>query len=155
MSLADTNPILKLVKDGGTMPQSMGRCADLYHDIRELRLAMEKEVEEVKARETEVQEHIIATLSTSDDTGAAGLKFRAQLVVKPKVRLLTGLDPVTEQPREGWGVFTSWIRKNDFFHMLQKRINETAIAEWMDANENRVPAGLERVQVKTLSVTKI
>lgn len=136
------------LKVGSPLPSSMGRCADLYHDIREMRLAMEKEVEEIKGRETEIQEHIINTLSVGDDTGAAGLKYRAQVVVKPKPRLLTG------EGGDGWGLFTSWVRKNDFFNMLQKRINETAVAEFMDA-EGRVPPGLERVNVKTLSVTKI
>lgn len=137
------------------MPKSMGRCADLYHDVRELRLAMEKEVEEVKARETEVQEYIIANLSSGEgDTGAAGLKYRAQLVVKPKPRLLTGVDPQTLVAREGWGLFTSWVRKNDRFDMLQKRIAEPAIMEWQE-QEQRVMPGLEMVNVKTLSVTKI
>lgn len=145
------NPNLKV---GAPMPKSMGRCADLYHDIRELRLAMEKEVDEVKARETEVQEHIIANLGGDNDTGAAGLQYRAQLVIKPKPRLLTGVDPQTLVARDGWGVFTSWVRKNDFFNMIQKRINEAAIAEWQDA-EKRIAPGIEIVQVKTLSVTKI
>lgn len=147
-------PLGHPLKVGSPIPQSMGRCADLYHDVREMRLSMEKEVEDVKARETELQEHIIATLSASDDTGAAGLKFRAQLVIKPKPRLMTGLDPQTGQPRDGWGLFTSWVRKNDFFHLIQKRINEAAVAEWQDA-EKRVAPGLEMVNVKTISVTKI
>lgn len=133
---------------GNPLPPSMGRCADLYHDIRELRLAMEKETEAIKARETEIQEHIINTLSVGDDTGAAGLKYRAQVVTKPTPRLLTG------EAGDGWGLFTSWVRKNDFFNMLQKRLNETAVKEWMEA-EQRIPPGLERVNVKSLSVTKI
>lgn len=141
-------PVGHPLKVGSALPQSMGRCADLYHDIREMRLAMEKETEEIKARETEIQEHIIATLSTGDDTGAAGLKYRAQVVVKPKPRLLTG------EGGDGWGIFTSWVRKNDFFNMIQKRLNETAIQEWSDA-ERRMPPGVERVNVKTLSITKI
>lgn len=141
----DKSPILTV---GGPIPPTIGRCADLYHDVRELRLAMEKEVEEIRARETELQEHIIANLSTGDDTGAAGLKYRAQLVVKRKPRLLTG------EAGDGWGIFTSWVRKNDFFHMLQKRINEAAIQDWMEA-EQRIAPGTEMVNVKTISVTKI
>jgi hypothetical protein len=143
--MTDQNPILKV---GGPLPQSMGRCADLYHDVRELRLAMEKEVDAIKARETEIQEHIINTLSVGDDTGAAGLKYRAQVVTKPKPRLLTG------EAGDGWGIFTSWVRKNDYFHMLQKRINEVAVSEWQEA-EQRIAPGLEMINVKSLSVTKI
>lgn len=150
MDLPDGHPL----KVGSPMPAAMGRCADLYHDVREMRLSMEKEVEEIKARETELQEHIINNLSAGEDTGAAGLKYRAQLVIKPKPRLLTGVDPQTLDARDGWGVFCSWVRKNDFFHMLQKRINETAVAEWQDAEQRTAP-GIEMVKVKTISVTKI
>ena len=128
---------------GAALPQSIGRCADLYHDIRELRLAMEKEVEEVKARETEIQEHIINTLSSSDDTGAAGLRYRAQVITKRKPRLAD------------WGTFTAWVRKNDFFHMLQRRLNEKAVDEWLADNPDRTAPGTEMVQVKTVSITKI
>jgi len=131
-----------ILKVGQPLPASIGRCADLYHDVRELRLAMEKEVEEIKARETEVQEHIIRTVSKSDDTGAAGLRYRAQVVVKPKPH-------ITE-----WGVLCAWVRKNDRFDVLQKRLADAAVMEWNEA-EHRVMPGTEIIQVPTLSVTKI
>lgn len=137
-------PIMTL---GQPMPASLGRCADLYHDIRDIRLAMEKEVEEVKARETEIQEHIIATLGASEDTGAAGLKYRAQVVVKRKPRI--------SDEKGGWPIFWSWIRKNDFMNFVQRRINETALAEYMEAENREVIPGTEMVNVKTLSITKI
>lgn len=124
------------------MPASIGRCADLYHDVRELRLAMEKEVEEIKAREIEVQEHIIRTISKSDDTGAAGLRYRAQVVAKPRPRIVE------------WGLLTSWIRKNDRFDVLQKRLADAAVMEWNEA-EHRILPGTEVILLPTLSVTKI
>ncbi len=136
-------PIMRL---GAALPLSMGRCADLYHDIRELRLAMEKEVEEIKARETEIQEHIINTLSVGDDTGAAGLKYRAQVVSKKKPKLAA----------DGWPVFFTWVNKNGFLEMIQRRINEKAVQDWIDDNPDRgIAPGLEMINVKTLSVTKI
>ena len=67
---------------GSPLPKSIGLCADLYSDVRALRLMMEKEVEAVQARETEVKNFIIDNLSKSDDTGAAGKRFRAQIVMK-------------------------------------------------------------------------
>lgn len=143
--MADLPEIMQV---GKPLPKSIGRCADLYHDIREIRLAMEKEAEEVKARETEIQEHIIAQLSASEDTGAAGLKFRAQVVVKRKPRI--------SDEKGGWPIFWTWIRKNDFMNMVQRRINEKALEEYMADNPDRetIP-GTEMVNVKTLSITKI
>lgn len=134
----------EIFKVGAALPASIGRCADLYHDVREMRLAMEKEVEEVKARETEIQEHIIGMLSVGEDTGAAGLRYRAQVVVKRKPRLAD------------WPIFWTWIRKNDYLGMVQRRINEKALEEWLADNPDRGAApGTEMVQVKSLSVTKI
>lgn len=131
-----------IMKVGAPLPVAMGRCADLYHDVRELRLMMEKEVEEIKARENEVQEHIIRNLSKSEDTGAAGLRYRAQVVVKPKPTIIE------------WGVLCSWVRKNDRFDVLQKRLSDTAVMEWNEA-ESRIMPGTQVIQVPTLSVTKI
>jgi hypothetical protein len=126
---------------GAPMPVSIGRCADLYSEVRELRLAMDKEVAVIKARETEIREHIINSLSKSDDTGAAGLKYRAQIVIKVAAKI------------EDWGVFTSWIRKHDRFDLLHKRINETAIKDlW--AERETVP-GVEKINVPDVSITKL
>ena len=50
------------LKVGGPIPVNPGRCVDLYHDVRTLRLAMQKEVEEMAKREAELREHLIQTL---------------------------------------------------------------------------------------------
>lgn len=126
----------------GSLPESIGRCADLYHETRELRLAMDKEVASVKARENEIREHIINSLSKSNDTGASGLKYRAQIVQKRTFRVLD------------WGVLHSWVRKNDRFDVLQKRLNETAAKDFEEAEKRTLP-GTEPVNVIDVSVTKI
>ena len=127
---------------GAPLPDAVGRCADLYHEVRELRLAMEKEVEPIKKRESEIREHIIANLSKSADTGAAGLRYRAQIIVKEAVKVLD------------WSVLHSWIRKNDRFDMLQKRLSETAAKDWL-AEEGRPLPGTEVIKVPDVSITKI
>lgn len=129
----------------------MGRCADLYHDVRELRLAMEKEVAEIKARENEIHEYLIGNLTKGEDTGAAGLRYRAQVVTKRKPIISTD---TAVYPQGGWGIFTSWVRKHDRFDMLQKRLAEKAVMEWQEENQRIIP-GLEMVNIPTLSVTKI
>lgn len=139
--------IPEIFKVGAQMPASIGRCADLLHDIREVRLLMEKEAEEVKARETEISEHIIANLSAKEDTGAAGLKYRAQVVTKRKPRI--------SDEKGGWPIFWSWIRRNDYMQFVQRRLNEKAIEEFMEAEKRDDIPGTEMVNVKTLSITKI
>lgn len=131
------NPLLV----GATMPKSIGRCADLYHDVRELRLMMEKEAEDIKKRETEIQEHIIANLSKSDDTGAAGLRYRAQVKTETKPQIAD------------WAAFTAYVAEHDRFDLIQKRLGEKAVGDLWEAGE-AVP-GVAKVHVPKLSITKI
>lgn len=123
------------------IPESMGRCADLYHDVRELRLAMEKEVEPVKAFEAKIKQHIIDNLSKSEDTGASGLRYRAQITqkVKPSVA--------------DWPAFHSYVQSTGRFDLLQKRASDTAITAMWGEGED-VP-GVERFNAIDVSITKI
>lgn len=141
MAQDDLPAILRL---GNPLPTSIGRCADLLHDVTELRLKMEKDAEEIAKRESEIKEYIIANLSKGADSGAAGLKYRVQVIPKKK--------PILEPT--GWGGFTSWMNKHDRFDMIQKRLGEVAIMEFFTA-EKRLPPGLEIMNVPKISLTKI
>lgn len=136
-----TEQLTRLDK-GFPLPDSIGRCADEYAEVRAVRLAMDKEVERVKTRESEIREHIINNLSKSDDTGAAGLRYRAQIVLKKTFKATD------------WGVLHSWIRKNDRFDLLQKRLNDTAAKDFAEAEGRPVP-GTEAVSVPDVSITKL
>lgn len=123
------------------LPESIGRCADLYHDTRELRLAMAKEVEAVEAFERRVKQHIIDNLEKSDDTGAAGLRYRAQVVTKVK--------PVVED----WTALQAHILATGEFDLVQKRLSDKAAADrWA---EGEVLPGVGRFNSVDVSVTKI
>ena len=133
-----------LVK-GSPLPKSIGRCADLYSDVRSVRLAMEKEVALVAARETEIREYIIDNLSKSDDTGASGLRYRAQIVTKTVPKIVEG--------EAGWPKLWAFIAKNNRFDLLQKRLGEKAVSDMWEAGED-VP-GVEKFKTPTVSITKI
>lgn len=132
-----------MFRDDAEPPASLGACVDLYHAAKELRLAMEKQLAGgVKALENALKEHLIANLSKSDDTGVAGRQYRAQVVTARKVKVAD------------WGVLHSWIRKNDRFDMLQKRLADTAASDWIDT-EKRILPGCEIINIPDLSVRKI
>lgn len=131
----------KRFEKGHPLPRSIGLCADEYHEVRDIRLAMEKDVEKVKERETELREHIIGTLSKSDDTGAAGRFYRAQVLSKDAYRATD------------WGQVQSYIQQTGRFDLLQKRLGEKAVAEMYAAGE--LPPGIEHLTVPDLSITKI
>jgi hypothetical protein len=127
---------------GSPLPAALGRCGDLYREVRELRLAMDKEVAAVKEREQEIKDHIIANLSKSDDKGAVGLKFVTKVVSKAIVQV------------KDWAAFHAWIKKNDRFDLLEKRIAQTAATDFIEETGKIIP-GTEIAHVLDLSVTKI
>jgi hypothetical protein len=129
------------------VPASYGRCADLYKDVQALRLAMEAEAEEVKAFENRLKAHMIDGLSKSDDTGAAGLKYRVQIVTKAVPRVQT------EDDANGWAKLHAYIQKTGRFDLLQKRLGEKAVKDMWAAGE--IVPGVEKFNAHDLSITKI
>lgn len=127
---------------GGPLPNSLGAMADLYAEVRDLRLAMQKATDEVKARETEVQKLLLSALLESPDSGAAGDKYRVQLVKK------------THFNAKDWPVLHDWIRQNGMFELLQKRLSETAVKELYE-QYNQLPPGVEQTEVDGLSFSKV
>lgn len=115
---------------------------DEYRRVREIRLAMEKEVERVKAYERAIENSLIADIPR-DSAGVFGLQFKAQRTEKETVRVSP----------EGWPVLASYIAQTGRFDFMQKRINPAAIKEMLDAG-HQVP-GVERFIEVGLSVTKV
>lgn len=129
------------------IPASYGRCADLYKAVQALRLAMEKEAEEVKSFESKLKDHMINGLSASDDTGASGLKYRVQIVTKDVPRV------DTEAEDGGWPKLWAYIAKTGRFDLLQKRLGEKAVAAFWEQGET-IP-GVVKFRAKDVSITKI
>lgn len=146
-----------LTKVGGPMPVNLGRCVDLYHDVRSLRLSMEKEVNEMKVREAEIKLHLINTLSKQDDKGAVGLRYMARRVTKEAFNFAKAQTDEMEAEVEGtsgWQLFTAWVRQTNNFHFLQKRLGEGAVKEYYDQTK-QLPPGVNKIDVPDLSVTKV
>ena len=123
------------------LPKTAGACADLLYKTREARLKLQKDVERMESEEQQLKDYFINNLSKDNATGVAG-KF-ARVQIKPKVK------PVVED----WDKFCAYVRKNNAFEMLQRRLSEGAIEErWED---KKVVPGVGRFNAKTVSVTKI
>lgn len=132
---------LEWYEKGASLPESPGRCADLYKEVEELYREMKAETDAVYARMSEIREHLIQTLSKSDDTGAAGLKYRVQV-------------KTDEKPKPAdWDKIYAYIAENDRFDLLQRRLSDRAVMDLMEG-EGKVP-GVERIHVPKLSITKI
>ena len=69
-------------------PRTMGKCADKLYELRQQRLTMQKEVDEVAAEEKALKAHIIDNLPKSEASGVQGKSARVTVVVKeePQVK---------------------------------------------------------------------
>ena len=122
------------------LPDTLGACADLLHDIREERYRLQKLVAAQEAKETLIEEHIIRTLSDTEG-GAIGLRYKA--VKERKSR------PVVRD----WGEFWKYVLKNKATEFLQRRVSDGAIQERWDAGK-KIP-GVEPFTYIKLSLTKV
>lgn len=144
-------------KVGGPIPANLGRCVDLYHDVRALRLAMEKEAKEMQYREAELKLHLLNTLSKQDDKGAVGLRYMARRVEKTGFSFSKAETGQMEEELEGtggWQKFTAWVRQTGRFDFLQKRLSDGAVKDMLEQT-GQLPPGIEKITVPDLSVVKV
>lgn len=135
----------KPANPGDPLPDTLGAMVDEYAATREWRLTMEKLVDPVRQRETELREAMTRRLYDSDqndgDTGAAGRRYRVQLRLKQAPRVID------------WPVFYSYVREHGRFDLLEKRLSSKAALDMADAGQ-QCP-GTEVYVYPDISVTKI
>ena len=129
------------LKVGDPLPEVLGHCADFYKQVRDLRLAMDKEVKAIKDRETEIYNHIVDNLSVEENTGVAGRKYRAQITTQEE-------PTVTD-----WENLYDYIHENDRFDLLNKSLAKKAVKDMLEEGD-KIP-GVDTIIVKKVSITKI
>lgn len=120
-------------------PKSLGACADLLYQMRETRLAADKEAAALKSEENRLKEHIINTLP-KDSGGAVGKTHKVIIVTK------------TKQQVKDWDKFWAYVGKNKAWDLLQKRIADVAVQARIDDGK-KLP-GVEAFTVVDVSLTK-
>ena len=127
--------------EGSPLPETVGAMADLLHEVRQIRLAIQNKCAPFAARESELKKAIIDQLDATDETGAAGQSYRAQITVKTKPTV------------QDWEALYDYIAENDRFDLLGRSVATRAVKEMWD-NDEQVP-GVGKVNVKDVSITKI
>jgi hypothetical protein len=125
-------------------PKSMGLCADKLFDLREKRLAAQKIVDAIESEEKALKNHIIDNLD-KNSTGASGKHHRVQVVTEPIPQV------------KDWRKFYDFVKKNDAFDLLQRRLNVKAVQDRV-AEIKRGPKllpGTENFNAVKVSLTKV
>lgn len=123
------------------IPKTLGAVADLLYKTRKARLAKAKEVEKLQAQETELKEHIIANLPKSNASGIAGKVARVSVSNKLEYRV------------SNWADLYKYIKKNDAFALLQRRLSTEAVAEVIE--EKKKLPGVESIDIPRVSLNKL
>jgi len=124
------------------IPRTMGKCADKLYQVRQARLALQKEVDALKAEESAIKQHIIDNLPKSQASGIAGKDARVTVVTKeaPQVK-----------DQEAFRKYMNRTKRFDLANKLRPSV--TAIRDmWEEGKE--IP-GVEKFNVVTVSLNKV
>lgn len=132
------------------IPKSLAQVADLLYETKNARLEQQKKVEELEKFESQLKNHLIDNLKKGDANGIQGKVCRVSIVPKEKPAIVTEKDG---EPYDGWKDFYAYVKKNNAFELLQRRLNETAIKERWE-NKKNVP-GVRTFTVLTVSMNKV
>jgi hypothetical protein len=121
-------------------PKTLGACIDLAYKMRSERLELDKEVEKLKEEEAALKQHIMNSFDKVNIDGARGKVATASL------------SPRTVAQVEDWEALQKYIKKTGAFDLLQRRVNDAAFRERLDAKKT-VP-GVVPFVITTLSLTK-
>jgi hypothetical protein len=128
-------------KKAFVLPKTAAKVADLLYKTREERYAINKQAEEKEEIEKACRDFLIANLPKGDASGVAGAIARVSIEVKeiPQV--------------SDWPALQAYIKKNDAFDLLQRRLSDTAVqARWDD--KKKVPGVIKFTTRKVSCVKK-
>jgi hypothetical protein len=123
------------------IPTTIGACGDMLYSIREKRLEVERNVGEMKKDEETLKQHIILNLPKHDVQG-----------VKGKIANVS-ISTEEEPTAENWDDVWAYVKKNNAWELLQRRLNSSAVKERWEAGK-KVP-GVGKYTVVKVSCTKI
>ena len=123
-----------------TDSSTLGATIDALYSLRQMRIEMARKVDEMKGQEAAMKREIMEVL---DETGLG----KATGAVAT-CGIMTSVVPVIED----WDTIYAWIRENDRFDLLQKRISVTAWREM--ALDGTVVPGTAVDEARDISLTK-
>jgi len=122
------------------MSLTLGQQIDALYQTRQERLDLQGQVEELKASEALIREAIMVALHENGMAKGSGLLATASIK--------KSIEPIIAD----WELIHRYIRREDRFDLLQKRLSAPAWRGLLDSGF-LVP-GTESVEVQDLSLTK-
>lgn len=120
---------------------TLQELVDAWGTARIARLAEQKKVDTLEDKEKKLKAKVIAAVKEAKLSSVKGLKYGANYTSK-------------DLPTAGdWSKVYAWIKENDAFDILHKRLTTTAIeARWEDGVE--IP-GIVKLPVDEINMTTV
>lgn len=110
----------------------------VYLKIRDTREKAKREFEELdKKRKADMERLETELLRQLDDAGADSIRTPLGTVYKQIDVIPQGAD---------WEAIYEFIKEKDAFDLLEKRLKKTTVKEYMEANEGKLPPGINVFQ---------
>ncbi len=121
-------------------PKTIGACIDQLYKMQKARHVIEKQADDAKKKESTLEAYILETFAKSELDGARGKTATA------------GITQATVATVKDWDKLYKYVKKNDAWDLLQKRVSSTAYRARLDEKIS-VP-GVEPFLTTKLSLKK-
>jgi hypothetical protein len=122
-------------------PRKLADCADYIYDLKQRRLALQKDVAALEAEEKALRAHLIEKLPLQNASSIAGISARVSL------------EPRTVPTVGDWDAVFRFIKKTGKFELLQRRLSDAVVKELWDDGK-KVP-GVGQLEITVLSINKV
>ena len=125
---------------------TVDQIVEVYIKIRDARDEARREADKIDADfESQLEVLEQQMLDVCKATGATSLKTPHGTIMQSiKKRYWTN----------DWESLYKFIKDNDAFHLLHRRVNQSAMKEFLEENPDKVPAGLSSLTETTVTVRK-
>ena len=122
-------------------PKTIGGCIDKLYKMKQRRIEAQRKVDDAKELESLLEQHIMERLHKDKLDGGKGGVATAAVMRRTVARV------------SDWPTVFKWVKANDAFDLIQKRINDGAFRERLEAGVK--VDGVEPFEVESLSLTKV
>ena len=124
------------------MKNTPDKLATIYIKMREAIQEKEEEIKKIKAQQEKVTQEM---LTLCEEQNIDSLKTPAGTISR---RVRTSYWP------SDWDKMHEFIKENSAFHLLEKRVHTSNMKEFLEANPDVAPPGLQTNRKYTISVLK-
>ena len=124
------------------MKDTPDKLAAIYIKMREAIQEKEEEIKSIKAQQEKVTQEMLALC---EEQNIDSLRTPAGTISR---RVRTSYWP------SDWDKMHDFIKENDALHLLEKRVHTSNMKEYLEANPDVAPPGLQTNRKYTVSVLK-